>query len=90
MGRTARVVRVPSGKSRTESPSWMRWPATSMLRRAATPFLRSMKMKRPAHMTHPKNGMRASCFFAIKRMRRGIATNTAQMSSDEAWLAMNT
>ena len=80
----------PFRKDKNRSPSWMRLPASSMLRRAATPFSRSMKMKRPAHMAQPKSGIRASCFLAMMRKLRGIARNTAQMSSVEAWLAINT
>jgi hypothetical protein len=78
------------GKITTETPPRMRRPASSMLRRAATAFCRSMKMKRPAHMTQPRNGMRASSFLEIMRTRRGIPRSRAHMSTVEAWLAMNT
>ena len=53
-------------------------------------FWRSMKMKRPACMAQPKNGIRPSCFLAIIRTGNGTATNSEKMSDALAWLAMNT
>ena len=49
-----------------------------------------MKMKRPALIAQPNSGMCASCFLAMNRNDAGIATNTAQMSTIDAWLAMKT
>ena len=83
-------VRVPSGKITTDWPDLIRRAASSMLRRADAAFCRSMKMKRPAPIAQPNSGMRDSCFFAMKRNDAGMATNTAQMSTIDAWLGMNT
>ncbi len=51
-------VRVPSGKITTDCPALIRRAASSMLRRAAIAFWRSMKMKRPARIAQPKSGIR--------------------------------
>ncbi len=83
-------VRVPSGKITTDCPALIRRAASSMLRRAATAFWRSMKMKRPAPIAQPNSGMKESCFLAMKRNGSGTPMKTAQMSIIEAWLAMKT
>ena len=82
--------RVPSGKISTDDPARMRSAARAMLRRAAAGSERSMKMKRPADIAQPRNGIRASCFLAMKRIGLGMAAMAAQMSTVEVWLATYT
>ena len=83
-------VRVPSGKMTTDWPDRIRRAASPTVRRADAAFWRSMKMKRPAAMAQPNSGILDSCFLAMKRNDAGMATNTTQMSTIEAWLGMKT
>src|SRR5262249_47085492 len=71
-GRTqASGLRVPSGKTATLVPSWMRWAAASRLLRARKGFPRSIPTCPATHRDQPSTGTRYSERLWMKRKSAG-------------------